>query len=116
MPDLRLLRPCLTSMWRWTCRTRVHSFENCVPLPPPTLLRNAGTWWPSATACVRHQGDNSCTALQLEKDMLLESSLNLFGWAPKRAFLPSHAASLGQQSTVQTFLTPTTSPELLWAP
>ncbi|EKG00870.1 hypothetical protein TCSYLVIO_008165 [Trypanosoma cruzi] len=83
MPDLRLLRPCLTSMWRWKCRTQVHSFENCVPLPPPTLLRNAGTWWPSATACVL-QSDNSCTALQLEKDMLLESSLNLFGWAPKK--------------------------------
>ncbi|KAF5215430.1 hypothetical protein ECC02_011886 [Trypanosoma cruzi] len=69
MPDLRLLRPCLTSMWRWTCRTQVHSSENCVPLPPPTLLRNARTWWPSATACVRHQSDNSCTVLQLEKDM-----------------------------------------------
>ncbi|ESS55675.1 hypothetical protein TCDM_13888 [Trypanosoma cruzi Dm28c] len=116
MPDLRLLRPCLTSMWRWTCRTRVHSSENCVPLPPPTLLRNARTWWPSATACVLHQSDNSCTALQLEKYMLLESSLNLFGWAPKRAFLLSHATSLGQKSTEQTFLTPTTSPELLWAP
>ncbi|ESS60425.1 hypothetical protein TCDM_13886 [Trypanosoma cruzi Dm28c] len=116
MPDLRLLRPCLTSMWRWKCRTQVHSFENCVPLPPPTLIRNARTWWPSATACVRRQGDNSCTALQLEKDMLLESSLNLFGRAPKRAFLPSHAASLSQQSTAQTFLTPTASSELLWAP
>ncbi|RNC52219.1 hypothetical protein TcCL_ESM10587 [Trypanosoma cruzi] len=116
MPDLRLLRSCLTSMWRWTCRTQVHSSENCVPLPPPTLLRNARTWWPSATACVRHQSDNSCTALQLEKDMLLEPSLNLFGWAPKRAFLPSHATSLGQQSTAQTSLTPTRSSELLWAP
>ncbi|RNE98236.1 hypothetical protein TcG_12370 [Trypanosoma cruzi] len=116
MPDLRLLRPCLTSMWRWTCRTQVHSSENCVPLPSLTLLRNARTWWPSATACVRHQGDNSCTALQLEKDMPLESSLNLFAWAPKRTFLPSHATPLGQQSTAQTFLTPTTSPELLWAP
>ncbi|RNC39174.1 hypothetical protein TcCL_NonESM11508 [Trypanosoma cruzi] len=116
MPDLRLLRPCLTSMWRWTCRTQVHSSENCVPLPPPTFLRNARTWWRSATACVRHQSDNSCTALQLEKDVLLEPSQNLFGWAPNRAFLPSRAASLGQQSTAQTFLTPTTSSALLWAP
>ncbi|ESS61148.1 hypothetical protein TCDM_13882 [Trypanosoma cruzi Dm28c] len=116
MPDLRLLRPCLTSMWRWTGRTHVHSSENCVPLPPPTLLMNTRTWRPSATACVLHQSDNSCTALQLEKDMLLESSLNLFGWAPKRTCLLSHATSLGQQSTAQTFLTPTTSPELLWAP
>ncbi|RNC45207.1 hypothetical protein TcCL_NonESM05072 [Trypanosoma cruzi] len=116
MPDLGLLRPCLTSMWRWTCRTQVHSSENCVPLPPPTLLRNARTWWPSATAYVRHQSDNSCTALQLEKYMLLELSPNLFGWAPKRAFLPSRATPLGQQSTAQTFLTPTTSSELLWAP
>ncbi|ESS61021.1 hypothetical protein TCDM_13884 [Trypanosoma cruzi Dm28c] len=116
MPDSRLLRPHLTSMWRWTCRTQVHSSENCVPLPPPTLLMNARTWWPSATACVLHQSDNSCTALQLEKDMLLESSLNLFGWTAKRAFLPSHATSLGQQSAAQTFLTPTTSSALLWAP
>ncbi|RNC41268.1 hypothetical protein TcCL_NonESM09186 [Trypanosoma cruzi] len=116
MPDSRLLRSCLTSMWRWTGRTQVHSSENCVPLPPPTLLMNARTWWPSATACVRHQSDNSCTALQLGKDMLLESSLNLFGWAPKRAFLPSRATPLGQQSTAQTFLTPTTSSALLWAP
>ncbi|PWU89350.1 hypothetical protein C4B63_60g199 [Trypanosoma cruzi] len=37
MPDLRLLGPCLTSMWRWTCRTQVHSSENCVPLPPPNF-------------------------------------------------------------------------------
>ncbi|RNC36144.1 hypothetical protein TcCL_Unassigned00925 [Trypanosoma cruzi] len=116
MPDLRLLGPCLTSLRRWTGRTQVHSSENCVPLPPPTLLRNARTWWPSATACVLHQSDNTCTALQLERDMLLESSLNLFGWAPKRAFLSSHATSLGQQSTAQTFLTPTTSSGLLWAP
>ncbi|RNF00958.1 hypothetical protein TcG_11598 [Trypanosoma cruzi] len=116
MPDLRLLGPCLTSIWRWTCRMQVHSSENCVPLPFLTLLMNARTWWPSATACVRHQSDSSCTALQLEKDMLLESSPNLFGRAPKRALLPSHAASLGQQSTAQTFLTPTTSSELLWAP
>ncbi|RNC34813.1 hypothetical protein TcCL_NonESM06218 [Trypanosoma cruzi] len=116
MPDFRLLRPCLTSMWRWTGRTQVHSSENCVPLPPPTLLRTAITWWPSATACVLHQGDNLCTALQLEKDMLLESSLKLFGWVPKRAFLSSHATSLGQQSTAQTFLTPTTSSALFSAP
>ncbi|ESS55358.1 hypothetical protein TCDM_13889 [Trypanosoma cruzi Dm28c] len=116
MQDLRLLGPCLTSMWRWKCRTRVHSSENCVPLPFLTLLMNARTWWPSATACVLHQGDNSCTALQLEKDMLLESSLNLFGWAPKRAFLLSHATSLGQQSTAQTFLTPTTSSALFSTP
>ncbi|RNC41647.1 hypothetical protein TcCL_NonESM08763 [Trypanosoma cruzi] len=116
MPDSRFLGPFLTSMWRWTCRTQVHSSENCVPLPPPTLLRNARTWWPSATACVRHQSDSSCTALQPEKDMLLESSPNLFGWAPKRTFLPSHVTSLGQKSTAQTFLMPTTSSELLWAP
>ncbi|RNC40872.1 hypothetical protein TcCL_NonESM09602 [Trypanosoma cruzi] len=116
MQDLRLLGPCLTSMRRWTCRAQAHSSENCVPLPPPTLLMNARTWWPSATACVRHQSDNSCTALQPEKDMLLESSLNLFGWAPKRTFLPSHAASLGQQSTAQTFLTPTTSSALFSTP
>ncbi|KAF8287687.1 hypothetical protein TcYC6_0015400 [Trypanosoma cruzi] len=39
--------------------------------------------------------DSSCTALQLVKDMLPESSLKLFSRPPKRAFLPSSCYVIG---------------------
>ncbi|PWU83524.1 hypothetical protein C3747_865g5 [Trypanosoma cruzi] len=91
-------------------------FRKLFATAAPTLFRNARTWWSSATACVRRQSDSSCTALQPGKDMLPGSSLRLFSRPPKRAFLPSRATSLDQQSTLQTSLTSTTSSALLSTP
>ncbi|PWU95305.1 hypothetical protein C3747_269g18 [Trypanosoma cruzi] len=99
MPDLRLLRPCLTSMWRWTCRTRSTLFRKLCATAAPNFTQERKNMVAFSYGVRSSQSDNSCTALQLEKVYAACVITEFIRLGAKRAFLHSHASSLGQRST-----------------